>query len=70
MVRTALWGAPAGYGRRPPPAALSFAEQVGAGWYEAPLRAHTSAIAPIGGGSGVVVALVSLRAHLWRSRRS
>lgn len=69
-VHLAFWEATAGYGNRPPAAAVDFAEQFSADWYAIALRAHISAVAlMIGIGSGLVVALVAVTARVWRLRR-
>lgn len=69
LVHLALWDAPAGYGNRPPAGAVDFAEGFGAGWQDAALVGHVSAVALlIGVGSGLVAGLVAVAATAWRSR--
>ncbi len=71
IVHQLLWDVGPSLGHNPPDGAVSFAEQFSPAWQELALRGYTIPIAMmIGVGSGLVVALVSVAANTWRTRRA
>jgi hypothetical protein len=71
VVHQALWSAGPSLGHNPPASAVDFANRFSQQWHELALRVYTSGIAMmIGIGSGLVVGLVALGAHAWRSKRA
>jgi len=71
VVHQVLWRVGPSLGQHSPNAAVDFANQFSPAWRELALRGYTSGIAMvIGVGTGLVIALVAVGAHVWRRSRA